>query len=177
MKPTKLVCILIFISPLQLKAEVFSCEDSGSTELDMFGSNTSHNAPSKKNINSWIIDTNKGWRRADIETFSGSCTVENGYTVCKTDTPYGEAIFSIHPDDSNFILVYLDYGIDVLAFVGSCKKTWITLLAHYAAYEKLLHNLLILSDISAFYILLYCSHQEWFEDAPCFRGVKYSNQR
>ena len=67
MKPTKLVCILIFISPFQLKAEVFSCEDSGSTELDMFGSNTSHNAPSKKNINSWIIDTNKGWRRSDIE--------------------------------------------------------------------------------------------------------------
>ena len=123
MKPTKSLLILLCALPCQLSAGVYYCEDSGSTELDMFGSNTTHNAPTKKYANSWIIDTSKGWRRSDIEGFSGGCNVENGYTVCKTDTPYGEAIFSIHPDDSNFLLVYLDYGIDVLAFVGTCKQT------------------------------------------------------
>ena len=37
--------------------------------------------------------------------------------------PMVKPFFQFHPDDSNFILIYLDYGIDLLAFVGSCDKT------------------------------------------------------
>jgi len=46
-----------------------------------------------------------------------------GYVVCRAeDVVFGEAIFSIHPDDSNFVLTYLDYGLDALSYVGTCKK-------------------------------------------------------
>ena len=54
--------------------------------------------------------------------FSGTCETNKGYTVCKTqDFAFGEATFSIHPNDSNFVLVYVDYGLDALAFVGKCS--------------------------------------------------------
>ena len=101
---------------------VYYCQDSGSTELDMFKSGAPDYSTRTEEAYRWIVDTNKGWRREDVTAFSGACVVEKGYTVCKADTPYGEAIFSIHPDDSNFILIYIDYGIDLLAFVGNCNK-------------------------------------------------------
>ena len=68
----------------------------------------------------WLIDTDKGWRRTDNPHYEGVCEVNKGYTVCSVrNIAFGEATFAIHPDGSNFTLVYLDYGLDVLAFVES----------------------------------------------------------
>ena len=121
MKTLNSILILLCLAPTLLNAKTYYCRDSGSAELDMFGSERRD----KTSVESyqWIVDTNRGWKRSDVVAYSGTCEIDNGYTVCKADTPFGEAIFSIHPDDSNFILIYLDYGIDLLAFVGSCDKT------------------------------------------------------
>tara|TARA_Y100000994_G_C15554335_1_gene385470 strand:+ start:369 stop:746 length:378 start_codon:yes stop_codon:yes gene_type:complete len=115
--------LLVFLCFSQLSyATVYYCQDSGSVELDMFTSGRPNNITEREEAYRWIVDTSRGWRRADINSFSGACVVDKGYTVCKADRPYGEAIFSIHPDDSNFILIYVDYGMDLLAFVGNCNK-------------------------------------------------------
>ena len=121
MKTIKFLIISLCLTPTLLNAKTFYCKDSGSTELDMFGADKGNIARTREYH--WIVDTNRGWKRSDVVAYSGTCVIDNGYTVCRADTAYGEAIFSIHPDDSNFILVYLDYGIDLLAFVGSCDKT------------------------------------------------------
>ena len=121
MKTIKIILFSLCLAPTFLMAKTYRCTDSGSTELDMFGAERENKASTRPYH--WIVDTNRGWKRSDVIAYSGTCGIENGYTVCKADTAYGEAIFSIHPDDSNFILIYLDYGIDLLAFVGSCDKT------------------------------------------------------
>ena len=121
MKTIKIFLLSLTLAPILLNAKTYYCKDSGSTELDMFGTEKENKASTKPYH--WIVDTNRGWKRSDVVAYSGSCRIDNGYTVCRADTAYGEAIFSIHPDDSNFILIYLDYGIDLLAFVGRCDKT------------------------------------------------------
>ena len=65
--------------------------DSGSTELDMFGTEKENKASTRPYH--WIVDTNRGWKRSDVVAYSGSCRIDNGYTVCRADTAYGEAIF------------------------------------------------------------------------------------
>ncbi|MBM87023.1 MAG: hypothetical protein CMQ41_01460 [Gammaproteobacteria bacterium] len=103
-------------------ASIYFCQDTASNKIDRFGASYENNGRPSFNTQHWIVDTEKGWRRSDISDYTGSCEIENGYTVCKTGTNYGEATFSIHPDDSNFILIYLDYGIDALIFIGKCTK-------------------------------------------------------
>lgn len=120
MKTFNFFLFSLCLAPPLLSAKTYHCKDSGSTELDMFGAEKENKASTRPYH--WIVDTNRGWKRSDVVAYSGSCGIDNGYTVCRADTAYGEAIFSIHPDDSNFILIYLDYGIDLLAFVGSCDK-------------------------------------------------------
>ena len=88
----------------------------------MFGAKKSNVEITSFDAKNWIIDTSQGWRRSDNPTYKGKCKIEKGYTICKADTPFGEAIFSIHPDDSSFVLVYIDYGLDLLAFAGDCTK-------------------------------------------------------
>ena len=122
MKIQNFLLAALFVSQFSY-GTVYYCTNSGSTELDMFKSGSPYDLTKGEGAYTWIVDTDKGWRRTDVSTYSGSCFVDKGYTVCKADTSYGEAIFSIHPDDSNFILIYIDYGIDLLAFVGNCKKT------------------------------------------------------
>jgi hypothetical protein len=121
MKQLLASAMIACISPVAIAAE-YVCEDNAKTNLDMFGAKISNVRDSNFTHQNWVVDTNKGWRRSDNPVYRGSCTTDKGYTVCKADTIFGEAIFSIHPDDSNFILVYLDYGLDLLAFTGNCKK-------------------------------------------------------
>ena len=110
------------ISSVATAAE-YVCEDKAQTNLDMFGAKNSNMKEIGFEPQKWVVDTSKGWRRSDNPVYRGSCQADKGYTICKADTTFGEAIFSIHPDDSNFILVYLDYGLDLLAFTGNCKKS------------------------------------------------------
>lgn len=118
-----IITIVSFFFSISAYANTYFCEDTASNKLDRFGTNYENNKESGFKTQTWIIDTGQGWRRSDVANYRGSCEVNKGYTVCKASTIFGEATFSIHPDDSNFILVYLDYGIDVLVFVGTCTKT------------------------------------------------------
>ena len=91
MKTIKIFLLSLSLAPILLNAKTYYCKDSGSTELDMFGTE-------KENIAStrpyhWIVDTNRGWKRSDVVAYSGSCGIDNGYTVCRADTAYGEAFF------------------------------------------------------------------------------------
>ena len=122
MKQLLASAIIACISPVAIAAE-YLCEDNAKGNLDMFGAKNSSVKDNNFTRQNWVVDTNKGWRRSDNTVYRGSCKTNKGYTVCKADTTFGEAIFSIHPDDSNFILVYLDYGLDLLAFTGNCKKS------------------------------------------------------
>ncbi|MDG2140092.1 MAG: hypothetical protein P8K27_01215 [Gammaproteobacteria bacterium] len=122
MKQLLASAMIACISPVAIAAE-YLCEDNAKGNLDMFGAKNSSVKDNNFTRQNWVVDTNKGWRRSDNTVYRGSCKTDKGYTVCKADTTFGEAIFSIHPDDSNFILVYLDYGLDLLAFTGNCKKS------------------------------------------------------
>ena len=113
---------LVLLSAATSANVVYICENKAKTTLDMFDAEKSNIKTASLDSKSWIVDTAKGWRRSDNPVYRGTCRLEKGYTVCKAETPFGEATFSIHPDDSGFLLVYIDYGLDLLAFTGNCTK-------------------------------------------------------
>jgi len=103
-------------------AESFICRDKAGVSIDHYSISTSAEEDFERQ--EWIVDTERGWRRADLPDFSGSCKKKNGYVVCRAqDIAFGEATFSIHPNGSDFVLVYIDYGLDALTFIGKCKKS------------------------------------------------------
>ncbi len=113
---------LIFFS-VAASAETFLCRETASVAIDQFGTSNSADKPDHFEPQDWVVDTEKGWRRADVPHFSGSCLSNKGYVVCRENNiVFGEASLSIHPDGANFILVYIDYGLDALAFVGKCQQ-------------------------------------------------------
>lgn len=115
--------ITILFAPLSV-ADIYFCTDIAGISIDKFGIKTSNENTKEITLQNWLVDTNRGWRREDVEGYAGACETNKGYVVCKaTDVVFGEAIFSIHPDDSNFVLTYLDYGLDALSYVGTCKKS------------------------------------------------------
>ena len=118
---TTLIILILFTSVAN--AENYFCEDTAGISLDQYGISTSAEEVHELEQKGWIVDTDKGWRRSDFPDFNGNCESNKGYVVCKAqDIVFGEATFSIHPDGSNFILVYIDYGLNALAFVGKCKQ-------------------------------------------------------
>jgi hypothetical protein len=112
----------ILLTPLSA-GEIYFCSDIAGVSINKFGIKTSNKNAKEIALQNWLIDTSKGWRREDVEGYAGACETNKGYVVCRAeDVVFGEAIFSIHPDDSNFVLTYLDYGLDALSYVGTCKK-------------------------------------------------------
>jgi hypothetical protein len=112
----------ILLTPLSA-GEIYFCSDIAGVSINKFGIKTSNKNAKEIALQNWLIDTSKGWRHEDVEGYAGACETNKGYVVCRAeDVVFGEAIFSIHPDDSNFVLTYLDYGLDALSYVGTCKK-------------------------------------------------------
>ena len=116
------IITLVFFSAAT-NAEIYFCEDRAGVSIDQYGVATSDDERNDFEQQDWVVDTEKGWRRSDIPGFGGACQTNKGYVVCRaTDIVFGEATLSIHPDGSNFSLVYVDYGLGALAFVGKCTK-------------------------------------------------------
>ncbi|MBT8145349.1 MAG: DUF4124 domain-containing protein [Gammaproteobacteria bacterium] len=104
-------------------AEVYFCKDAEGVSIDQYGISSAAEEFNEFEYQEWVVDTEKGWRRADLANFGGACESKRGYVVCRADNiAFGEATFSIHPDGANFILVYIDYGMNALAFVGKCTQ-------------------------------------------------------
>jgi hypothetical protein len=119
-----LTTIILLCSTAGANADIYYCEDTMGVSIDRFDFEALNDDSDNFISHNWLIDTDRGWRRADTPQYRGVCEVNKGYTVCNVhNIPFGEATFAIHPDGSNFTLVYLDYGLDVLAFVGTCTKT------------------------------------------------------
>ena len=104
-------------------ANLYSCQETGAVSIDPYqrevidggGADTAHRR--------WLVDTDQGWHRAEFPGYRGSCRVENGYVICRTDNiAFGEATLSIHPNGTSFVVVYTDYGLGALAFVGKCRE-------------------------------------------------------
>ena len=108
-----LITVILFCFTAGANADIYYCEDTMRVSIDRFDFEALNNDSDNFISNTWLIDTH----------YEGVCEVNKGYTVCSVrNIAFGEAIFAIHPDGSNFTLVYLDYGLDVLAFVGTCTK-------------------------------------------------------
>ena len=103
-------------------AEVYRCEQSAAVSIDPYDISSPPDDGRNFEPREWIVDTNQGWRRLDFPDFRGACQTNNGYVVCRTDNiAFGEATLSIHPNGSSFVVVYMDYGLGALAFVGKCR--------------------------------------------------------
>ena len=123
--PGRLIsAITLSIFSLSANAEAYLCVDEAGANIDQYGISTSTDEGNDFEQQQWIVNTDKGWRRSDVSHFSGACEENKGYVVCKAhDIAFGEATFSIHPNGSNFVLAYIDYGLGALAFVGKCRKS------------------------------------------------------
>ena len=120
--------LLAASAPGWVHATQYLCKNASGVAIDRHSLQTSDSEDEKGRSSivaapqEWIVDPQRGWRRSDVSFFSGACSEDKGYLVCKdTNATYGEATFSLHPDKHNFLLVYMDYGLNALAFVGSCK--------------------------------------------------------
>ena len=123
-RPGHLVCLLwsILCVPAVAWADRYSCEETGSVSIDPYQSAVTEEGGIENTHRRWLVDTDQGWHRAEFPGYRGSCQTENGYVICRTDNiKFGEATLSIHPNGTSFVVVYTDYGLGALAFVGKCR--------------------------------------------------------
>ena len=115
-----ILCASVF--SLTARAEIFSCQESNAVSVDTYTSTILEPDRDEAGRRKWIVDTGRGWHRSEYPEYRGACEIENGYVVCRTkNIAFGEATLSIHPNGSSFVVVYTDYGIGALAFVGKCS--------------------------------------------------------
>jgi hypothetical protein len=115
------VSTALYFSVFAAGAESYLCKESDTVSIDQYGISYPAENESELEQQDWIVDMSRGWRRSDFPFFHGSCQTNKGYAVCKSDgLAYGEATLSIHPNGSNFIVVYMDYGLGALTIVGKC---------------------------------------------------------
>ena len=120
----KRVGVILYVSIFSLtaRAEIFSCQESNAVSVDTYTSTILEPDRDEAGRRKWIVDTERGWHRSEYPEYRGACEIENGYVVCRTkNIAFGEATLSIHPNGSSFVVVYTDYGIGALAFVGKCS--------------------------------------------------------
>ena len=116
-------CTSLCFSIAAVGSESYVCKESATVSIDQYEIVQPAENESELKRQNWIVDTNRGWRRSDFPFFHGTCETKKGYTVCRSDKlDYGEATLSIHPDGTNFIVVYMDYGLGALAIVGECTN-------------------------------------------------------
>lgn len=120
----RLVCLLwsILCVPAVTWADLYACEETGSVSIDPYQSAVIEEGGVENTRRRWLVDTDQGWHRAEFPGYRGGCQTENGYVICRTDNiAFGEATLSIHPNGTSFVVVYTDYGLGALAFVGKCR--------------------------------------------------------
>jgi len=104
-------------------ADVYSCKENGAVSIDPYQSAVINEDKPDTTQRRWLVDTDQGWHRAEFPGYRGSCQIKNGYVVCRAENiAFGEATLSIHPNGTSFVVVYTDYGLGVLAFVGKCGE-------------------------------------------------------
>ena len=120
-----LVCVLwgVLGSHSTAWADLYSCQETGAVSIDPHKSSVVDEYSADTTQRRWLVDTDQGWHRAEFPGYRGSCQIENGYVVCRTkNIAFGEATLSIHPNRTSFVVVYIDYGLGALAFVGKCNE-------------------------------------------------------
>lgn len=118
-----LACTALLFSASAVGSETYHCKQSATVSIDQYEIESPAEDARILAEQDWIVDVNRGWRRSDFPHFNGACGTNNGYVVCRADSlAFGEATLSIHPDGSNFLVVYMDYGLGALAVVGKCRK-------------------------------------------------------
>ncbi|MGB1747659.1 MAG: hypothetical protein ACPHGW_08990, partial [Pseudohongiellaceae bacterium] len=76
------------------RADLYSCEETGAVSIDPHQSSVIDEDNAQRR---WLVDTDQGWHRAEFPGYRGSCRIENGYVVCRTENiAFGEATLSIH---------------------------------------------------------------------------------
>ena len=118
------VCVIWSALVVQTsRAELYSCQETGAVTIDPHQSSVINEDSAQSAQRRWLVDTDQGWHRAEFPGYRGSCQIENGYVICRTNNiAFGEATLSIHPNRTSFVVVYTDYGLGALAFVGKCNE-------------------------------------------------------
>jgi len=117
----RVVCLIWSALVVQAaRADLYSCQETGAVSIDPHQSSVLDEDNAQRR---WLVDTDHGWHRAEFPGYRGSCQIENGYVVCRTENiAFGEATLSIHPNRTSFVVVYTDYGLGALAIVGKCNE-------------------------------------------------------
>jgi hypothetical protein len=120
----RVVCLIWSALVVQAaRADLYSCQETGAVSIDPHQSSVIDEDSAGVAQRRWLVDTDQGWHRAEFPGYRGSCQIKNGYVVCRAENiAFGEATLSIHPNGTSFVVVYTDYGLGVLAFVGKCDE-------------------------------------------------------
>lgn len=120
----RVVCLIWSALVVQAaRADLYSCQETRAVSIDPHQSSVIDEDSAGVAQRKWLVDTDQGWHRAEFPGYRGSCRIENGYVVCRTENiAFGEATLSIHPNRTSFVVVYIDYGLGALAIVGKCNK-------------------------------------------------------
>ena len=122
----RVVCLISSALVVQAAwADLYSCQETGAVTIDPHQSSVINEDSAQSAQRRWLVDTDQGWHRAEFPGYRGSCQIENGYVICRTNNiAFGEATLSIHPNRTSFVVVYTDYGLGALAIVGKCSKKY-----------------------------------------------------
>ena len=118
-----LTTITLLCFSVAANADIYFCEETAEGRLFEFDSAYAEKIEAQK----FILDTDLGWRRSDITFYIAPCEIDRDglnqeVIVCTDETDLGNSTFSIRPADLTFSLIYHDYGLGFLGFIGTCIK-------------------------------------------------------
>ena len=116
-----LTTITLLCFSVAANADVYFCTTEAYSTAHVEGDNFSAGG-----INfdgeTYIIDTTKGFRYADIDSYDGSCEEKGIFIRCETNSPTTENVIVVHADKLTFTYTLAIYGWFANATAGTCTK-------------------------------------------------------
>ena len=72
-----LTTIILLCSTAGANADIYYCEDTMGVSIDRFDFEALNDDSDNFISHKWLIDTDRGWRRADTPHYGGVCEVNN----------------------------------------------------------------------------------------------------
>ena len=116
-----LTTIILLCFSVAANADVYFCTTEAGSSVHVSGDNFSDGGINYDG-QTYIIDTTKGFRSTDIDSYDGSCEEKGMFIRCGKNSPTTESVIVVHADKLTFTytLVICDWFAN--AGAGTCTK-------------------------------------------------------
>jgi hypothetical protein len=121
-----LTTIILLCFSVAANADIYFCEAKAIGTISADGDASSLGGDDMGSNNdgiSWVVDTDKGFRSADADGYSGeSCELELGIIYCGLSRGGVEIMFAINAERLTFTSMVASHGDAIAVAAGTCTK-------------------------------------------------------